>query len=241
MAETQKYLIRDAQGNVYGPADAALLRDWVGQGRIVAGMFIAERETRQWVEASTHPTVADLLQPKSQPRPAQPGPPATPRPTAVQPKAATPSPSAQPRPDSGEIELRPAPPAPARPSTAVPTRPAPVPTLAQEGQYYSATSPAGPRQNVCGLIGFIASLVGAVMVVFACVPFCNCIGLPMSALLEVTAIVLGSIGLYQIRENPEAYQGRGLALTALIIGAIVLVLYVIGIVIGVGVNALNHP
>src|SRR4029079_14218239 len=58
MAEGQKYLIRDPQGNVYGPADGALLREWVAQGRIVPGMGIAARETREWVGASGHPETA---------------------------------------------------------------------------------------------------------------------------------------------------------------------------------------
>src|SRR6187401_218745 len=59
--ESPKYLVRDPQGNVYGPADIATLRDWVGQGRIVAGMHIAPRETREWVEVSQHPSLADLF------------------------------------------------------------------------------------------------------------------------------------------------------------------------------------
>jgi len=58
---TPAFSIRDAQGNIYGPADAAMLRDWVAQGRIVAGMHIAERGTDAWVEASQHPAIADLL------------------------------------------------------------------------------------------------------------------------------------------------------------------------------------
>ena len=61
MAEGQKYLIRDPQGNVYGPADAVLLREWVAQGRIVPGMAIAPRETREWVEASVHPETARAI------------------------------------------------------------------------------------------------------------------------------------------------------------------------------------
>ena len=60
MAENsgQQYLVRDPQGNVYGPADVALLRQWVAQGRIVAGMHIAPRETGEWVEVSVHPALA---------------------------------------------------------------------------------------------------------------------------------------------------------------------------------------
>ncbi|HVT80514.1 MAG TPA: hypothetical protein VHM90_07650 [Phycisphaerae bacterium] len=235
MAENsnQKYLIRDPQGNVYGPADAALLRDWVGQGRIVAGMFIADRETRQWIEASTHPIVADLLQAKT-PRPAQPIRPAQPTPprpaSTSQPRPAAP---AQPKPStSGEIELRP---------IQTPVRPAPAPMPQQPVQYYTPAN--GGRQNLCALIGFIASLVGAVAVLFSCVPLCGCVATPISALLEVSAVVLGSIGLYQVRENPESYptSARGLAMAALIIGAVVLVLYIIGVIAVVALNLVHRP
>jgi hypothetical protein len=58
----QKYLVRDPQGNVYGPADAAMLRDWVAQGRIVPGMHIAPQETREWAEVSQHPALMDLFE-----------------------------------------------------------------------------------------------------------------------------------------------------------------------------------
>ena len=57
-----KFLVRDQEGHVYGPADEALLREWVQEGRIVVGMAIAPRETREWVDALAHPAVADLLQ-----------------------------------------------------------------------------------------------------------------------------------------------------------------------------------
>jgi hypothetical protein len=56
-----QYMVRDPQGNLFGPADQTLLRQWVTEGRIVAGMSIAVRDSDQWVEASVHPAVADLL------------------------------------------------------------------------------------------------------------------------------------------------------------------------------------
>lgn len=211
----QKYLIRDAQGNVYGPADAALLRDWVAQGRIVAGMFIAERETRHWVEASQHPAIADLLASKPE-RPA-PGP-STPFPASPTPAKAEEAPySLAPKPASA-------------PQPLVPRPVASYPQPGSEALSYQSVSV--PRQNVPGLIGFIASLTGLGMMIFACLPLCACFGGPVSALLQVTAIVLGSIGLYQIRENPALYRGRGLALAALIIGSAELVLLLLALVVG---------
>ncbi len=56
------YLVRDRQGRLFGPANAQMLRDWVSQGRIVAAMSIGRRDTQEWIEASRHPAVADLLQ-----------------------------------------------------------------------------------------------------------------------------------------------------------------------------------
>jgi hypothetical protein len=58
MVDGQKYLVRDPQGNVYGPADGEMLRAWVREGRIVPGMHVAPRETREWVEVSVHPETA---------------------------------------------------------------------------------------------------------------------------------------------------------------------------------------
>jgi hypothetical protein len=174
-------------------------------------MFIAERETRHWMEASQHPAVADLL--------------------AARPEGPAPIPPA----------AFPASPAPAR-SEETPYSQAPKPVPASQPLVTSVTPYTQPgskelsyqslsaaRQNVPGLIGFIASLVGLGMMIFACLPFCACFGGPVSALLQVTAIVLGAIGLYQIRENPAMYRGRGLALAAVIIGSAELVLLLLAL------------
>jgi hypothetical protein len=61
MAELKTYRVRDPQGNIYGPADMSTLRQWVGQGRIVAGMSIAEEGTPDWEDAATHAGLADLF------------------------------------------------------------------------------------------------------------------------------------------------------------------------------------
>ncbi|MGN6369127.1 MAG: DUF4190 domain-containing protein [Phycisphaerae bacterium] len=61
MMQDVQYSIRDAHGNVYGPASIELLRQWIGEGRVAAGMFIAPEGTTQWMEVSTHPALADLF------------------------------------------------------------------------------------------------------------------------------------------------------------------------------------
>jgi hypothetical protein len=198
----QKYLIRDTQGNVYGPADAALLRDWVAQGRIVAGMFIAERETRQWIEASEHFTVADLLATRlSHP--------------AGKPASAMPVES----PPAAPVEVQ-----------AVPVRQSSVvvrvlPATATPADVQPFESQPAPRQNVVGVISLVASLAGAVNVVFMCLPICACVAAPLSGLLEVIAVVLAAIALFQIREDPTAYKSRGIAMAGLVIGLSVLAVY----------------
>src|ERR1051325_5299127 len=57
-----KFIVRDPQGNIYGPADADMLRRWVAEGRIIPGMHIAPRDTTTWTEASVPPITAALLQ-----------------------------------------------------------------------------------------------------------------------------------------------------------------------------------
>jgi len=59
---SEKFIVRDPQGNIFGPADADMLRRWVTEGRIVPGMAIAPRDTSDWTEASIHPATAELLQ-----------------------------------------------------------------------------------------------------------------------------------------------------------------------------------
>lgn len=61
MAELKTYRVREPQGNIYGPADMSTLRQWVGQGRIVAGMSIAEEGTPDWQDVATHAGLADLF------------------------------------------------------------------------------------------------------------------------------------------------------------------------------------
>ena len=61
MTQAVQYNVRDSQGNVYGPATADMLRQWVREGRIVAGMSIAPEGTDNWTEVSVHPGLSDLF------------------------------------------------------------------------------------------------------------------------------------------------------------------------------------
>lgn len=74
---TLQYMIKDAQGSVFGPASIATVRIWVAEGRILPTMLIAPQGTPNWIEVATHPELADLFtngQPTTQPNPYQSGP-----------------------------------------------------------------------------------------------------------------------------------------------------------------------
>jgi hypothetical protein len=69
MTQPAQYSVRDSYGNIYGPASIELLRQWIGEGRIIAGMQIAPEGTENWIEVSTHPGLADLFAKPASPTP----------------------------------------------------------------------------------------------------------------------------------------------------------------------------
>lgn len=81
MSQSVQYMVRDAQGQEYGPADIATLRQWVRERRILAAMQIAVCGTQQWSVAGLHPQLADLFRAAAAATtgpPDQPQPPGTP-------------------------------------------------------------------------------------------------------------------------------------------------------------------
>jgi hypothetical protein len=190
MAENsgQQYLVRDPQGNVYGPADAALLREWVAQGRIVAGMHIAPRETGEWVEVSVHPELAGCF--------------ATPAavPAATEP-AVTPTPAREQAPVTSGAATAGAAPAPAM---APDTYTSYVP---QENSQATVSLIAGivatagsPLACLCGCVGGPVVLAAAVTAIITGIVALNQIqGDPMQAAgrrKAVAGIALGIGGLF---------------------------------------------
>lgn len=91
MPDSDLYLVRDAQGNIYGPAPLAVLRQWVHENRIAAGMEIAPQGSDAWQLAGTHPALVDLFGAATPSAEATPGAPAA---APAQPPAATPNPYA---------------------------------------------------------------------------------------------------------------------------------------------------
>jgi hypothetical protein len=317
---TQKYLVRDPQGNVYGPADADMLRDWVREGRIVPGMHVAPRETREWVEVTVHPELAGALALRaaelgmgvqdlptgealgSAPAASSPPPPAPPADAPPGESPAVPAlapdvldaeivpPTTEP-PAEPVVELSPltqwlpdadtpadTPPAdislPAQPGpaeqplatpepfpapvpassvpaaplpVAEPPRPVPLPSPPGPPAPYPAWSPGltpaapayphdltyarPPRNNVLGILSLT---FGALAVPMTC--GCGCFVLipvfgSLAALMAITAIVLGSISLAQIKANPAAFRGKGMAVAGVSLGVTVLMLGILGILL----------
>jgi hypothetical protein len=194
--DSQKYLVRDPQGNVYGPADVAVLEQWIMQGRIVAGMHIAPRETGEWAEVSTHPALAHLFPKESAPQ-------APPAPTSdVEPAPPTPSVAQPPTPYGAQI--------PATPPEMYPVTPV-IPTSADS----LPGAAVGPRQNLPALVSLVTGLL---TVIFGAVSPCLCICVPFVFLLGLAAIISGGLALSKMKSDPALYTGRGQAIAGMALG-----------------------
>ena len=213
----QQYLVRDPQGNVYGPADIATLREWVRQGRIVAGMHIAPKETAEWIEVSAHAGLADLLAPS----PIQPA-------SAVATSQATPTAQAATYPvtpvaDRGKI------------ATGGPgiTSTAPLPVNSDPLNYTSDS----PKLNVPGLLSMIVGIVALLGMLPSCL--CFCIGGPINGVIALAALVLGGLALVQIRNEPLRYTGRGMAIAGLACGGLAFLFELAGVIFTI-ITMLRH-
>ena len=85
----------------------------------------------------------------------------------------------------------------------------------------SYTSVQAAGLNPLALIGFILSMVAIT------VGLCCCYGLPFN----IGGIVCSAIGLVQIRNQPERYTGRGLAIAGIIIGVVSILLAVVLLIV----------
>jgi len=61
MSESVQYMVKDAAGNVYGPASIEMLRQWIGERRIIGSMSVAVQGTEEWQLVSDHRLLADVL------------------------------------------------------------------------------------------------------------------------------------------------------------------------------------
>jgi hypothetical protein len=202
MSEPVQYNVRDGQGNVYGPATVEMLRQWVREGRIVAGMAIAPEGSDSWVDVSAHPGLSDLFGGAA--APAAPG-----APSSAVPAAATPTGAA----GAGTVAGH------------TPVVRAGTEGAAPYSPSYASSSPgAGGELNTMAMVSFI---LGIVSVVFSLI--CCCYGEVVGGPCAIVALVLGFIGRSQINAAPERYRNGWMATTGMILGIVGLVLALIAL------------
>ena len=211
MSEYAQYLVRDQQGNSFGPADMQMLRQWVKEGRIVAGMSISLRDSGQWSDAAVHPITSDLVQARlrEEQAPADNPPPST---IAIS-SLTSPAPFSRP----------------------VASSPRPIETVAD---YDSGVRPAGigipPRQNAAGVVSFITGLVSFGALFGTCVPPILCVALPMGFICSLIAVSGGIVAIFQIRAEPGVYTGMAFPIMGLVFGGLALAIDLIVIILAVG-------
>jgi hypothetical protein len=231
--DSQKYLVRDPQGNVYGPADVDLLAQWVLQGRIIPGMYIAPRETGEWAEVSTHPALAHLFSPEAAPQQMPPSTPDLEQSPPTTPLESTPAPAVE-QPATTPAEPAPSPYATPTPASPVSTYPVTrVGSASPEALPYDSV---GLRQNNLAVISLVLGILAIVASPFGAMLPCICLCIPFDLLTAVGAIIFGGIGLAQINREPTLFTGRGQAIAGMVLGIVALLMFVIFLVAGIALN-----
>lgn len=113
---------------------------------------------------------------------------------------------------------------PAPSYTEIPTEVVDTGTPYQTGQqqYYQQQNAPAPQAAGNGNIGFsIASMVCGILSIVCC-----CLSI-LSGILALAAIILGIVSLY------NKYDGRGMAIAGIVLGAVFLVFYILLIAFGV--------
>ncbi|HVX84088.1 MAG TPA: hypothetical protein VH253_04665 [Phycisphaerae bacterium] len=208
-----QYNVRDGQGNVYGPATVEMLRQWVREGRIAAGMAIAPEGSETWVDVSAHPGLSDLFAGTAGAGAASTAP--------VTPVSATPAGAST----GGAVSTGAAPHTPVvRAGDAV----TPYATPAYTGA-------SGAKMNTLALLSFIAGLLSVLGIPLACC----CYGEILTGPLAVAALIMGYLGRNQINANPEGYSSGWMATAGLVLGIVGLAaallavaLSIVGLIIG---------
>jgi hypothetical protein len=233
MTQAVQYNVRDNQGNVYGPATTDMLRQWVREGRIVAGMHIAPEGTEQWAEVSTHPSLSDLFGNAGAAVAAAPVTPVTPVVEATGGGAGTGAGTGTP---AASVVGTPAGSATGGSGVgagqAAPLGNTPVVRSTSNPMDVGyASSASGPRLNTMALLSMIS---GALSVLAIPAIFCCCIGLVVTGPASIAALVMGFVALRQISGAPNVYTNRWMAVLGLIcgvIGLLAVLAYVVYIVI----------
>ncbi len=226
MTQPVQYNVRDSQGNVYGPATADMLRQWVKEGRIVAGMSIAPEGTDQWTEVSVHPNLSDLFG-GSPAAAASPNSAPTGAPTSAIPVSDTSiiDAPASAAPVDPLTSAAPAPPADPAAQTPITGNTTVVRSTNTNLTGLGYETPQLARSNTLALISFIAGILALLSSVSACC----CYG-TINGLLGLVALVLGLVAVGQNRKEPGAYNNNWMAVTGIILGVLA-VLISIGVIV----------
>jgi len=88
----------------------------------------------------------------------------------------------------------------------------------------------GPKTNMLGIIGLVLGICAWT------IAWCCGVG----PLFSLVGIILSAIGLCQIKNQPEVYKGRGIALAGLIINILGMVLITIALIVAVLTGALDE-
>jgi hypothetical protein len=210
------YVVRDAAGAIYGPANVGTLRQWIGEGRITKEMHIAVQGTNHFMQAGQMPELVGAFPSDF---PSQP----------VTPQAAT------------SIEAT-----STETTLTETTSPVTVATAATTPTSAAAENPANqlPAQNYYsqtgqpyqqGYVPYPQKSSGMAVAALVCglLSFAVC---PAA----IVAIILGHMARAQIRREPDRYEGDGMALAGLVIGYIwgsiltaIFLLYVLIVILAV--------
>ncbi len=86
------------------------------------------------------------------------------------------------------------------------------------------------RNPVWGVLPFVITLLALILIVFAFV-FASYILGAVVAVLRIAALVLGIIGLIKIRQKPEKFSLKGLAIATITLEGLLLLISLIGLIV----------
>jgi hypothetical protein len=229
MTQAVQYNVRDSQGNVYGPATADMLRQWVREGRIVAGMSIAPEGTDNWTEVSVHPGLSDLFgeSPAVSSTPTTPTTPATP----ITPATSVTDTSIV---DAPQVSVDPLGAATTPGTSTTPSDSASAaPTTGNTGVVRSAPAGAGlayetPQAGSMNPIGLFSFIIG-ILALLSSISACCCYG-TINGLLGLVALVLGLVASGQNRKEPGRYNNNWMATTGIILGGLAVLIGIVALV-----------
>jgi hypothetical protein len=91
------------------------------------------------------------------------------------------------------------------------------------------------KTNILSIISLIAGILGLLLVCLGLIPLVGWVFALFGGIFGIAALVLGFLGMNQVKKNAE--KGRGLAIAGLVIGILLVVwgcLYIIGIAVAGG-------